>query len=48
MSDEHQAFIKTPKQLITVVVLSFIVPIVIIVLLANYVTSRARARAASG
>ncbi len=37
MSDEHQAFIKTPRQLITVVVLAFIVPILIIILLANFV-----------
>ena len=42
MSEEHQAFIKTPKQLITVVVLSFIVPILIIVLLTKYVGAGAR------
>lgn len=40
MSDahnEHEAFIKTPKQLILVVLAAFIVPIVIIVLLVTYV-----------
>jgi cytochrome c5 len=36
-SGEHEAFIKTPKQLITIVVLSFVVPILIIVLLVKYV-----------
>ena len=34
---EHETFIKTPKQLITAVVLSFVVPILIIVLLVKYV-----------
>ena len=42
MSEEHQAFIKTPKQLITVVVLSFVVPILIIVLLVKYVGAGSR------
>ncbi|MFT4100043.1 MAG: c-type cytochrome [Burkholderiaceae bacterium] len=42
MSDEHEAFIKTPKQLITVVILAFVVPILIIVLLVNFVTSGSR------
>ena len=42
MSDEHEAFIKTPKQLITVVVLAFIVPIIVIVLLVKYVGTTAR------
>jgi cytochrome c5 len=37
MSDEHQAFIKTPRQLITVVVLAFLVPIAVILLLAFFV-----------
>ena len=39
MSEEHESFIKTPKQLITVVVLAFVVPILIIVLLVKFVTS---------
>jgi cytochrome c5 len=40
MSDDHQheSPIKTPKQLITIIVLSFAVPIALIVLLVNYVT----------
>ena len=40
MSDDHQheSPIKTPKQLITIIVLSFVVPIALIVLLVNYVT----------
>jgi cytochrome c5 len=36
----HEGPIKTPKQLIWAVALSFIVPILAIVLLANYVTSQ--------
>jgi cytochrome c5 len=39
---EHEPFIKTPRQLITVVLLSFIVPILIIVLLVTYVGSGKR------
>ncbi len=40
MSDQHhESLIKTPKQLIVTVLASFIVPIVVIVLLANYVSS---------
>jgi cytochrome c5 len=42
MSEEHQAFIKTPKQLITVVILAFVVPILIIVLLVKFVGAGAR------
>ena len=44
MSDQHEEHspIKTPKQLITVVLLAFIVPIVIIVLLVNFVVSHAK------
>ena len=38
----HETFIKTPKQLIIVIALSFIVPIMIIVLLASYVTAGKR------
>jgi cytochrome c5 len=34
---EHEAIIKTPKQLITVIILSFLVPIIIILLLVKYV-----------
>ncbi len=42
MSEEHQSFIKTPKQLITVVVLSFIVPVLLIALLTKFVGAGAR------
>ena len=42
MSSDHETFIKTPKQLITIVVLSFVVPILIIALLVNFVTSGTR------
>ncbi|MGE5524381.1 MAG: c-type cytochrome [Rhodospirillaceae bacterium] len=37
-TDEHETFIKTPKQLITVVVLAFVVPIALIVLLTQLAT----------
>lgn len=37
MSDEHEAFIKTPKQLIAVIVLSFVVPIALIAMLVKFV-----------
>jgi hypothetical protein len=35
--DEHTSFIKTPKQLIVVVVLSFMVPVLGILLLVKLV-----------
>jgi cytochrome c5 len=38
--DQHSSFIKTPKQLIAVILLAFIVPITIIVMLVTLVTSR--------
>lgn len=38
-NNSHQSPIKTPKQLVTVLVLAFVVPIVIIVLLAKLATS---------
>lgn len=47
MSEEHQSPIKTPQQLITVVALSFIVPIGVIILLASYVASLAKPSAGS-
>lgn len=46
-TEEHQSAIKTPKQLITVIALSFIVPIAIIVLLVSLVTSGAQRGAGS-
>lgn len=39
---EETSFIKTPKQLITVVVLAFVVPIAVIVMLASLVMSKSR------
>ncbi|MFZ9407547.1 MAG: c-type cytochrome [Burkholderiaceae bacterium] len=47
MSSEHDTFIKTPRQLITVVVLSFVVPIVVIIALANYMNKTPREGAGS-
>ena len=38
--DEHSSFIKTPQQLITVLVLSFLVPIIGIILLVQLVVSQ--------
>lgn len=46
-SEEHQAVVKTPRQLITVVILAFIVPIVVIVLLIAYVTNQMKVGAGS-
>jgi cytochrome c5 len=43
---QHESPIKTPKQLVTVVVLSFLVPIVLIVLLVSYVTGGKKADSA--
>jgi cytochrome c5 len=37
MSDQHNALIKTPRQLITVVILAFVVPVIVIVLLTVFV-----------
>lgn len=41
--DEHSSFIKTPQQLITIVLLAFVVPIVGIVLLVQLVINRPNA-----
>jgi cytochrome c5 len=38
MTDKHTSFIKTPKQLVIVVVLAFAIPIALIVLLSQLVT----------
>ena len=38
-SDQHTSLIKTPRQLITVVVLAFVVPVILIILLVTFVTS---------
>lgn len=45
--EAHEGPIKTPKQLVVAVLLSFIVPIVVIILLVNYVTSSDRTGAGS-
>ena len=37
--EEHEAGIKTPKQLIAAVVASFVVPIIVIILLTQYVAA---------
>lgn len=44
MSIEHENFIKTPKQLITIVVLAFVVPIAAIILLSQLMTSDKKVR----
>jgi len=36
----HESLIKTPKQLVTVLVLAFVVPIIVIVLLAEAIAKR--------
>jgi cytochrome c5 len=45
MSEQHSSPIKTPKQLITVVVLAFVVPVLVIVLLVKYVVGEKSAGA---
>jgi len=37
--EEHEGFIKTPKQLIVTVILAFLVPIIVIILLVNLVAT---------
>ena len=39
-SDKHTSLIKTPRQLITVVILAFLVPVVLIILLATFVAGQ--------
>lgn len=43
----HEGPISTPKQLVTAVVLAFLVPVVIIVLLVSYVTTASKPAAGS-
>ena len=38
MSDEHTSFIKTPKQLVIVVLLAFAIPVALFVMLSQLVT----------
>lgn len=50
MSDahnEHETLIKTPRQLIVAVALAFVVPIITIILIVNYVASNSTAGAGS-
>ena len=44
MSDQHESPIKTPRQLIIVVVLAFVIPIALILLVAQLVTSGGKGR----
>ncbi len=46
-AEEHSSPIKTPKQLIVTIVLAFVLPILIIFLLVNYVTSATQMSAGS-
>ena len=46
-SQEHASLIKTPQQLIVTVVLSFVIPIIIILMLVNMVVSQGRSGAGS-
>ena len=45
--ESHEGFIKTPKQLIAVVFFAFVAPVVIIIMLATYVTRDTRPAAGS-
>jgi len=45
--EEHSSFIKTPKQLITIVLLAFVVPIVGIVMVVQLVVNRPHANPAA-
>tara|TARA_S200000501_G_C20659114_1_gene671034 strand:- start:544 stop:771 length:228 start_codon:yes stop_codon:yes gene_type:complete len=46
-TDNKEAFIKTPKQLILVILASFIIPILIIVLLVKFVSTSTKTGAGS-
>jgi len=45
--EDHESPIRTPKQLAVVVLLSFVVPIIVIILLVNFVTAGNRTGAGS-
>lgn len=45
---EHHTFIHTPRQLIIVVTLAFVIPVIVIFMLAAYVTTGARGGAGGG
>jgi cytochrome c5 len=46
--EAHTGPIKTPKQLAWAVLFSFVVPVIVIILLANYVTTAAKPAAGTG
>ena len=46
-TDSHGGFIKTPKQLIIAVVAAFVLPVVVIILLTNYVAFGSKSGAGS-
>ena len=46
-AEDHEMIIKTPKQLIVTVVLSFVIPIVVLIMLANWVSTGDRKAAGS-
>lgn len=46
-AEEHASLFKTPQQLITAIVLAFIIPVIVILLLVNLVTSGSRIGAGS-
>lgn len=46
--DAHTGPIKTPKQLAWAVLFAFVVPVVVIIMLANYVTTSAKPAAGTG
>jgi cytochrome c5 len=45
---QHEGLIKTPKQLIWTVIASFVLPVVIIIMMVNYVASGDKPAAGSG
>ncbi|MCD8564656.1 MAG: hypothetical protein LRY53_03195 [Burkholderiaceae bacterium] len=38
-AEDHEMIIKTPKQLVVTVVLSFVIPVVVLIMLASWVTT---------
>jgi len=46
--DDHTGPIKTPKQLAWAVLFAFVVPVVVIIMLANYVSTAAKPAAGTG
>jgi len=46
-AEDHETIIKTPKQLVVTIVLSFVIPIVVLIMLASWVTTGDRKAAGS-